>query len=326
MGDNLRRSAAEAGVSMEASIEEWPYLDEGVLLKTRSRKVCMTCHWFRHHAGVNCIPLLTFQLHQDVFADGQHLTSRCQGWTGDGRHVLTSGPLAGSAGANSWSSRWGSCCQINRYRCYKGDGGLAARVWPAPASPAAAAGFRPLLAPAAGPVRRRHGAGRRCSGLKPFRRWSCSGGATAEQHSAPRTHVLAASLGVDGLEAETSFGALVKWETTSWSISTGSLRLPPPSIKSLLRHPQATEAGRLRSSLDVHPIQPRTPRPAACAESLAAPSGLQREVAFNRALAWYFYLASPLDDHWVTHWTTAPSRRQPSDTTTKTKATSKQAE
>ena len=38
-------------------IEDWPYLDEAVLLRTRSRKVCMTCHWFRHHAGVNCIPV-----------------------------------------------------------------------------------------------------------------------------------------------------------------------------------------------------------------------------------------------------------------------------
>ena len=39
-------------------IEEWPYRDQEVLLRTRSRKVCMTCHWFRHHAGPNCIPLL----------------------------------------------------------------------------------------------------------------------------------------------------------------------------------------------------------------------------------------------------------------------------
>jgi len=23
------------------------------------RKVCMTCHWFSHHAGVNCITVLT---------------------------------------------------------------------------------------------------------------------------------------------------------------------------------------------------------------------------------------------------------------------------
>jgi len=46
--------------------ENWPYLEQDVLRKTRSRKVCMTCHWFRHHAGVNCIPVLTCQLHQGL--------------------------------------------------------------------------------------------------------------------------------------------------------------------------------------------------------------------------------------------------------------------
>ena len=64
---SLPRPAA-LNTRLETSIEEWPYLDEAVLLKTRSRKVCMTCHWFRHHAGVNCIPVLT---------------SRCQGWSDD---------------------------------------------------------------------------------------------------------------------------------------------------------------------------------------------------------------------------------------------------
>jgi hypothetical protein len=43
----------------------------------------MTCHWFRHHAGVNCIPVLTCQLHQGLIAHGEHLVSRCQGWTDD---------------------------------------------------------------------------------------------------------------------------------------------------------------------------------------------------------------------------------------------------
>jgi hypothetical protein len=47
-------------------VEEWPFLDQGVLVPARSRKVCMTCHWFEHHAGVNCIPLLTCQLHQGL--------------------------------------------------------------------------------------------------------------------------------------------------------------------------------------------------------------------------------------------------------------------
>jgi hypothetical protein len=63
--------------------EEWPFLDQEVLVQARSRKVCMTCHWFRHQAGVNCIPLLTCQLHQGLIAQGEHLTSRCHGWTDD---------------------------------------------------------------------------------------------------------------------------------------------------------------------------------------------------------------------------------------------------
>jgi hypothetical protein len=39
----LYRSIAEDAGFMEPSIEEWPCLDEALLLKTRSHKVCMTC-------------------------------------------------------------------------------------------------------------------------------------------------------------------------------------------------------------------------------------------------------------------------------------------
>ena len=67
----------------DGTYEEWTYLDEWVLVASRSRKVCLTCHWFRHHAGVNCIPLLTCQLHQGLLAHGEHLTRHCQGWTED---------------------------------------------------------------------------------------------------------------------------------------------------------------------------------------------------------------------------------------------------
>ena len=82
MGASLSRSAAQAA-RLETPIEAWPYLDEGVLLKTRSRKLYMTCHWFRHHAGVNCIPLLTCQLQQGLIAHGEHPTHSCSGWTED---------------------------------------------------------------------------------------------------------------------------------------------------------------------------------------------------------------------------------------------------
>jgi hypothetical protein len=80
MGIPVPRPAA-LGARLGTSVEEWPYLDSDVLVRGRSRKFCMTCHWFRHHAGVNCIPLLTCQLHQGLIAQGEHLTSRCQGWT-----------------------------------------------------------------------------------------------------------------------------------------------------------------------------------------------------------------------------------------------------
>ncbi len=64
-----------------SAIDAWPYLDEEVLLSSRSRQVCITCYWFRRHAGVNCIPLLTCQLHEGLISHGDHLTSRCKGWT-----------------------------------------------------------------------------------------------------------------------------------------------------------------------------------------------------------------------------------------------------
>ena len=94
MGAPLPRAAA-LNARLETSIEEWPYLDEAVLLKTRSRKVCMTCHWFRHHAGAQCIPLLTCQLDQGLIAQGDHLTNRCQGWTDDMTRQRCWAPEAG---------------------------------------------------------------------------------------------------------------------------------------------------------------------------------------------------------------------------------------
>ena len=64
-----------------SAVDTWPYLDQEVLLRTRSPKVCMTCHWFCHHSEANGIPLLTCQLHRGLIAHGEHLTSRCQGWS-----------------------------------------------------------------------------------------------------------------------------------------------------------------------------------------------------------------------------------------------------
>ena len=82
MGVSLFRPPALAS-QLETPFEDWPYFVEGVLLKARSRRACMTCHGFRYLAGVNGISLLTCQLHQGLIAQVEHLTSRCQGWTDD---------------------------------------------------------------------------------------------------------------------------------------------------------------------------------------------------------------------------------------------------
>jgi hypothetical protein len=84
---------APSSAADDGGYEQWPYLDEEVLVASRSRKVCLTCHWFRHHAGVNCIPVLTCQLHQGLLAHGEHITRRCQSWTKD---------LARQRGVASW--------------------------------------------------------------------------------------------------------------------------------------------------------------------------------------------------------------------------------
>ncbi len=83
MGFQPRRAASPLAQGIDTLIEEWPCLDQEVLVMTRGRKVCITCHWFRHCAGVNCIPLLTCQLHQGLIAQGEHRVSRCQGWIDD---------------------------------------------------------------------------------------------------------------------------------------------------------------------------------------------------------------------------------------------------
>jgi len=79
----LAGSRAQAAVLAEVDCESWPYLDVDVLRPSRSRKVCMTCHWFRHHAGTECIPVLNCLLYRGQIAQGEHLIRRYQGWTDD---------------------------------------------------------------------------------------------------------------------------------------------------------------------------------------------------------------------------------------------------
>ncbi len=61
MGSHLGRSTPDDSSSVELPIKEWPYLDQEVLVASRSGKVCITCQWFRHHAGANCTPVVSWQ-------------------------------------------------------------------------------------------------------------------------------------------------------------------------------------------------------------------------------------------------------------------------
>ena len=45
-------------------VEVWLQLREPVLRSSRSRKVCMTCHFFRHRVAADGIPELTCKLHR----------------------------------------------------------------------------------------------------------------------------------------------------------------------------------------------------------------------------------------------------------------------
>ncbi|WP_094586988.1 galactose oxidase [Synechococcus sp. BO 8801] len=62
------------------SCDAWPYLGPEQLLPSRSRHVCLTCQWFRHHADADSIPLLSCQWHQALICHGDHLTQRCPSW------------------------------------------------------------------------------------------------------------------------------------------------------------------------------------------------------------------------------------------------------
>ena len=68
------------------ALPSWPYLGPEQLLPSRSRQVCLTCHWFRHHADADSLPMLSCQWHQALICHGDHLTQRCPCWI-EPRHV-----------------------------------------------------------------------------------------------------------------------------------------------------------------------------------------------------------------------------------------------
>ena len=60
--------------------EEWEYIEENRLKKTRSASVCITCQHFNHCCDRHCRTLLTCHIQQRIIPHGDHLTSRCPLW------------------------------------------------------------------------------------------------------------------------------------------------------------------------------------------------------------------------------------------------------
>ena len=60
--------------------EEWEYLEEGFLKKSRSACICMTCQHFNYCCDRHCHTLLTCHVRQRLILHGEHLTSRCPLW------------------------------------------------------------------------------------------------------------------------------------------------------------------------------------------------------------------------------------------------------
>ena len=60
--------------------ENWDFIEEGLLNKTRSACVCITCQHFEHYCDKNYRTMLTCQVQQRLIPHGGHLTSRCPLW------------------------------------------------------------------------------------------------------------------------------------------------------------------------------------------------------------------------------------------------------
>jgi len=131
--------------SRTEEIEDWPWLDKAVLRPSRSRQVCMTCHFFRHHPGpdrprraphqplpgLDRGPAPTAGLGAGGGLSGGPIADRrCRPrrpGLATAARCCTSGRPAGTAGVSSWRSRSVSCCRINRCRCSSGGWSSAAR-------------------------------------------------------------------------------------------------------------------------------------------------------------------------------------------------------
>ena len=106
--------------SRSEQVEHWPWLGQAVLQPSRSKQVCMTCHFFRHHAAADCIPQLACHLHLALTAAIKRMFQGCF-WCRTERCALPT-PSSNAAPTSSASSPtttrspgwWAASCWSNR--------------------------------------------------------------------------------------------------------------------------------------------------------------------------------------------------------------------
>ena len=60
--------------------EEWQFLEKGILKKTCSACVCMTCQHFNYSSEKHFRTILSCHVHRRLILHGNHLISRCLLW------------------------------------------------------------------------------------------------------------------------------------------------------------------------------------------------------------------------------------------------------
>lgn len=67
--------------TLEAEQQDWPYLDEALLIQSRSFQICLTCTHFRAEEEEPGWPLLVCLHHRGLLASAYPFSRCCLAWS-----------------------------------------------------------------------------------------------------------------------------------------------------------------------------------------------------------------------------------------------------
>ena len=65
--------------------QSWDYFEYHSELKSKRKKICITCTHFRCSTTDQCVTILTCPYHQRLIPQGDHLVKGCSYWRKDSR-------------------------------------------------------------------------------------------------------------------------------------------------------------------------------------------------------------------------------------------------